>query len=163
MTNVQRLFGVAIASGLALTFVSIDYARPQVRTQTTVETRREPGQAHETRRVKNILGSKIHITGNVDAGTVEDIVLNEDGLVEYLVVANEGKMVLLPWEAARWDWGRRVATVEITRERYHEIPTFVHDQWPNVYDTGYRERIYGYYGVKPGQIRRIERREGIRK
>jgi hypothetical protein len=108
-----------------------------------------------------VLGSKVSIRGDVAIGTVDDIIFTDDGYVDYVVVLNEGKLRLVPWEAAKFNFDRHTASVDITEQRYSEVPTFTSNQWPDVYAPAYRQKIYGYYGLRPGQERRIERREGV--
>jgi hypothetical protein len=130
-----------------------------VPSQTSVH---EGARPVEALRSKSILGARVSIQGGVAVGTVEDIVFTESGCIDYLVVAEEGRYVMVPWEAARFNFPQRTATIEITQERFREVPTFTSERWPNVYEPAYRERIYGYYGLKPGQERRMERRDGRR-
>src|SRR5436853_6723472 len=55
-------------------------------------------------RAKEILGSKVSLEAEATAGTVEDIVLDENGNVDYLIVKNEtNKLVTVPWDAAQFD------------------------------------------------------------
>jgi len=65
----------------------------------------------------------------------------------------------VPWQAAKFNFEQRTATVNITQSQYQQVPTFTTQTWPNVWDPGYRERIYGYYGLRPGPERRMERRD----
>src|SRR5262245_24741259 len=59
-------------------------------------------------RVKEILGSKVSLEGNTAAGTVDDIVLDENGNVDYLIVINnDKKLVTVPWDAATFDVKKR--------------------------------------------------------
>src|SRR5205814_9517095 len=88
---------VALAAGAALAATSLSFAQAPQR-----QERREARQ--EARRVKDILGSRITIQGGTAVGTVDDLVLSDDGYVEYLVVNSDGKYVLVPWEAARGDF-----------------------------------------------------------
>jgi hypothetical protein len=152
MSRTSRFVGGALACWVALTGAGIGYAQQR-------EERREERRVSEARRAKSVLGAKISIKGGLAIGTVDDIIFSDDGYVEYVVVLNEGKYVLVPWEAAKFDFDKRTATVEITQERFREVPTFTLERWPNVYEPAYRERIYGFYGLRPGQERRIERRE----
>ena len=132
------------------------------------EVRDEGARPAETRRgrdlrAKHVLGSKISLKGGLAIGTVDDILFTEDGSIDYLVVVNEGKYVPVPWEAAKFDFDKRTATLEISEEKFREVPTFTSERWPNLYEPAYREKVYGYYGLRPGPDRRIERREGIRR
>ncbi len=111
-----------------------------------------------TYRAKQILGAKIMIQNNTAIGTVDDIVFDDAGNLEYLVVANDGgKMVAVPWEAAKFDLKSQTAVVNITPEVYKTIPTFTATTYPEFFIPTYRTTTYKMYGVTPRELRRIER------
>src|SRR5438874_6268780 len=109
-------------------------------------------------RAKQILGSKVLIQNNTAVGTVDDIVLSDAGEVEYLIVINDGKYVTVPWSAATYNYQQRVATVNIAPEQFKVIPTYTATTYPQFFTPEYRTQVYKYYGVTPGQMRRMERR-----
>jgi sporulation protein YlmC with PRC-barrel domain len=148
----KALHAGLLAFGCWAFATSVAQAQPAVRVET-------PAAAGEARRATSIMGSTVTIRGGTSVGKVEDIVFNNDDYIEYLVVAEGGKNVLIPWQAAKYDIGKRAVTVDVAVDRYREIPTFARDRWPNVYDPEYQQKIYGYYGLRPGQERRIERRQ----
>ena len=118
-----------------------------------------PGQHY---RAKQILGSKVTIEGGTEVGTVEDIVLDDGGNVDYLVVANsDDKLVTVPWDAAKFNVGKRVAVVHITPEKFQEVPTYTPDQYPVFSTPAYRNQTYRYYGLTPSQQRRIIQRGAV--
>ena len=100
-------------------------------------------------RVKDVLGTKVSLKGDVSIGTVDDIVFSDSGQVEYLIVANDGKLVTVPWEAAKFDFGKRTATLNISQEQYREIPTYTVREYPAYFEPEYRTRVYRYYGLTP--------------
>jgi len=114
----------------------------------------QPAQAY---RVKQVLGSKVSIEGNMAIGTVDDLVFDDYGRVEYLIVLNEGKLVTVPWEAAKFNFQQRTAVINITPQQYRQVPTYTADQYPSYFASPYRTQIYGYYGLTPRQ-QRIERK-----
>jgi hypothetical protein len=144
--------------------------RTEVRTQergVTVEgqvsSERASARPMAFHRAKNIMGTKVNIEGGLAIGTVEDIVFADDGMIEYMVVANEGKLVSVPWAAAKFNFDQRTAIVGITQERYQQIPTFTDATWPRFNDPQYRTSTYSYYnvpvrGATPRQERKAERR-----
>jgi hypothetical protein len=150
MLRVKQFVGTALACGVVLLAASVATAQDRERTSKPL-------------RAKDVLGAKVSIRGDVSVGTVDDIVFNRDGYIDYLLVLKDGKYVVVPWEAARFNPGQRTATVNITQEKFREVPTYTPAQWPNFYDQTFRTQVYGYYGLTPGQERRIERREGIRR
>ncbi|HVJ83202.1 MAG TPA: PRC-barrel domain-containing protein [Planctomycetia bacterium] len=124
----------------------------------------QPQQPVTYHRAKQILGTKVAIQGDLAIGTVEDIVFSDDGRIEYMVVANEGKFVSVPWDAARFNFEQRTAVVGITQERFRQIPTFTAESYPRFADPQWRTTTYGYYDipvrtVTPRQDRRIDRAE----
>jgi hypothetical protein len=137
---------------------------PRTRVESRQERRddRKYGATSEIRRVSSIIGGTVFVQGDVSVGKIEDIVLSEDGCVDYLVVMAANKYVLVPWSVARFDFERRTAVIEIGKEKFQEVPTFTRDRWPTL-DSGYVEKLYTFYGARPGQERRIERRERERR
>jgi len=111
----------------------------------------------QTHKVKSVLGNTVTIQGGLSIGTVDDIIFDDDGYIDYVVVLNEGKYVVVPWQAARFNFEQRAASVNITQQQFQQVPTSTGQSWPT-FDTAYQQRIYGYYGLTPGRERRIERR-----
>jgi hypothetical protein len=110
-------------------------------------------------RAKQILGAKVGLQGNTSVGTVDDIVLDESGNVDYLIVLNANKkLVTVPWDATQINVEKRTAIVEIPQERFQQAPTYTVDQYPAFSNHAYRTQVYTYYGLKPGQARRAFKR-----
>jgi len=104
---------------------------------------------------KSLLGAKVHIQGDTGVGIVEDFVLSDEGVVDYLIVSDSGKLFTVPWDAAKFNFEKRIATINITQEQYRQIPTYTADRYPQFYTPVYRTEVYRYYGIKPGPIRRL--------
>jgi sporulation protein YlmC with PRC-barrel domain len=105
-------------------------------------------------RVKQVLGTKVSLKDNLSIGTVDDVVFNDAGQVEYLIVANEGKLVTVPWEAAKFNFEKQTATVNITQEQYKVIPTYTVREYPVFFEPTYRTQAYRWYGLTPRPFRR---------
>jgi hypothetical protein len=100
-------------------------------------------------RAKQILGSKVQLSGNVSAGTVEDFVVAEDGYVEYVIVSNNGQMVTVPWDATQFNFEKQTAVINIEQEQFQKIPTYTADKYPTFSEPQYRTTIYRSYGLTP--------------
>jgi sporulation protein YlmC with PRC-barrel domain len=112
-------------------------------------------------RAKQILGAKVGLEGNNSAGTVDDIVLDENGNVDYLIVATSNdKLVTVPWDATQFNVEKRMAVVQIPQEQFQKVPTYTAQQYPR-FSTTYRTQVYKYYGLTPGQQRRAIRRGAV--
>src|SRR5438046_1020970 len=75
---------------------------------------RAPAETPHAYRAKQVLGAKVSLKGDLSIGTVDDIVFSDAGQIEYLIVANEGKLVTVPWEAAKFDFEKQTATISIS-------------------------------------------------
>src|SRR5438552_1946308 len=83
-------------------------AQTEVRTQTTTTTT-------QVRRLTGVLGSTVQLEGGASYGKVQDVVVNDDGCIEYLVVAEADHFTLIPWPAARVNFEQRTVSVNVTR------------------------------------------------
>lgn len=116
-----------------------------------------PAEAHSYR-AKEILGAKVQIEGERSVGTVDDIVLDDQGNVDYLIVLTADKeLVTVPWDAASFQPKQRVAKVAISQEKFEQVPTYTTEKYP-AFTPQYRTQTYQYYGLTPGQTRRAIRR-----
>jgi hypothetical protein len=108
-------------------------------------------------RAKSLLGATVSLQGGARAGTVEDIVLSSEGVVDYLIVSEGGKLVTVPWQAANFNFEKRMATINLSPEQYKQIPTYTVNEYPQYYSPAYQTQVYKYYNLRPGQVRRLER------
>ena len=100
-------------------------------------------------RAKQILGAKVHLSGNVAAGTVDDFVVDENGYVEYVIVNNNNQFVTVPWDATAFNFEKQTATINIAQEQFQKIPTYSADKYPTFSEPQYRTTIYKSYGLTP--------------
>lgn len=122
----------------------------------------KPNAGAEHFRAKQILGSKVTIDSDLSIGTVDDIVLDENGNVDYLIVINKDqKLVTVPWDAVMLNAEKQIATVHITPEQFKKVPVYTTQQYPVFAAPTYRKQIYTYYGLTPAQERRVIRRGNV--
>jgi len=81
-------------------------------------------------RAKSLLGTTVTLQGGTRAGTIEDIVLSNDGVVDYLIVSEGGKLVTVPWDAVNFNYQKRTATINLAPEQYRRIPTYTTTEYP---------------------------------
>jgi len=117
--------------------------RPAAGATTTTES---PTHAY---RAKQVLGTKVSLKDGISIGTVDDVVFSDQGQIEYLIVNNDGKLVTVPWEAAKFNFEKQTATVNISQEQYRVIPTYTTTEYPVFFEPTYRTRVYGWFGLRP--------------
>lgn len=119
---------------------------------------REAAPQGASYRAKEVLGAKVQIEGERSVGTVDDIVLDDNGNVDYLIVLTADKeLVSVPWDAASFQPKQRIAKINITQEKFEKVPTYTTEKYPT-FTPEYRTQTYKYYGLTPGQTRRAVRR-----
>jgi len=157
MTHLSRIACLAV-----LAAASSVQAQNVIQETTTVTTQTSP--APQMRRVSQILGSAVQLQGGAAYGKVEDIVLNDAGMVEYVLVSNEGRMVMMPWDAASMDFGKRIVTYDVTPQAVQPL-SFTPDQLPTIVNTPYTNRVRQVFpqGVRsrnlPGDADKVKIKE----
>jgi hypothetical protein len=115
-----------------------------------------------TIRAKQILGAKVTLPSDMSVGTVDDIVLDDHGNVDYLIVINsDNRLVTVPWDAVKFNLDKRLAVVHVAPDRFEQVPTYTTDEYPVFSAPAYRTQIYQAYGLTPGQQRRAIRRGAL--
>ncbi len=151
LSNLLRT-GTMAAFLLTATVVTADEPRTKDRDQPNKVTGNQF-------RAKQVLGTKIMIKGDTAAiGTVDDLVFDDAGNLEYLIVDNGGKLTTVPWEAAMFDVEKRTAWLTISPDQYKVIPTYTTTTYPSFYTPTYRTEIYKSYGLTPRELRILKRR-----
>jgi sporulation protein YlmC with PRC-barrel domain len=168
MTTRRFLFAALLAVLAGTTAVTAQQAKPPAAPGAPgAKDPQGPGGApapeeQQAIRAKQILGSMVNIQGEKSVGTVEDIVFDEHGNVDYLIVANDdGRLVTVPWDAVRLNLEKQLAIVHIAPEQFQQVPTYTPQQYPAFATPAYRTQIYRAYGLTPGQQRRAIRRGAV--
>ena len=153
---VKRVLGFGGALALVATMVGASFVTAQD------EPAKPAATAGQVFRAKQVIGAKVNIEGDASVGTVDDIVIDDHGNVDYLIVINsDNKLVTVPWDAATFNVETRIETVRIAPKVYQQIPTYTQDQYPVFSAPAYRVQTYKYYGLTPGQERRAIRRGAV--
>ena len=99
----------------------------------------------------DINGAAVNNTKGEKLGTVEDLVIGNDGRVEYLILSSGGfldigdKLIPIPWEAVKPGREADTFTVDITKERLAKAPSFGKDKWPDFASREAMREYHGYY------------------
>ncbi|HEY1376213.1 MAG TPA: PRC-barrel domain-containing protein, partial [Gemmataceae bacterium] len=146
-----------LAAGLAAAALAgTANAQTEVRQTTTTTT-----STTEVRKASVVLHSNVLVEGGASVGRIADFVLSDGGCIEYVVVDYDNKFVLVPYQVVRVDPAQRVVHVNVTREKFTQIPTFTGGNWP-VHDQSYISRVNTVFGVRSsgyrGDVREGDRR-----
>jgi len=67
-----------------------------------------------------------------------------------LIVSRNGKLVTVPWDAARFNHGKRIATIDLSADQFDRIPTYTSDRYPDFYTPAYRNQVKLDF-IRPGR------------
>src|SRR5436305_2877845 len=123
------------------------YAQERVRERVREEVRERPGETVKVRKVTSIIGSRLTVRDGDSLGKVVDIVINEDGCIDYLVVRYDEDFIAVPWGVVTYDVGERVLTVNtrITRDRLRDV-TFREGRWPDFASERWQRSVRTVWG-----------------
>jgi hypothetical protein len=82
--------------------------------------------------LSGVIGASVQLTAEETFGKVEDIIINDQGCIDFVVVVYEEKLFAVPFTLARLDFERRVVTFEIERERFLRAPSFTRSRFPDL-------------------------------
>src|SRR5262245_1151487 len=139
MTFRTPTFAAGLACCLAWAGAAVGQ-QVQQRTQRQRETT-TTGTTTEVRKITTVMGANLVVQDGVTVGKIEDIVFTDNGCIDYVVVSHESKFVLVPWSVVRVDTARHVVQVNVTREKFLQVPTFTATNWPNLTNSQYIQQV----------------------
>jgi len=93
------------------------------------------------RKASAILGAYVRLEEGGTVGKVQDFILSGAGAIDFLVVSNQGTYFLVPWAAATVDFDQQGVFLDISREKFRDVPTFTADTWPDLTDGRYTDKV----------------------
>ncbi|HZU36862.1 MAG TPA: PRC-barrel domain-containing protein, partial [Gemmataceae bacterium] len=102
------------------------------------------------------IGTTVHLENNVTYGKVANFVINEDGCVQYLVIAYESDYAFVPWSVVHYE--QNVVRVDVTREKIRDV-TFEKGRMPDFSSATFTRRVQTVFGgnrSRRGQTRSRE-------
>lgn len=118
--------------------------------QTGTENRFQTGE--QAIRGSDLIGASVKNPNGDNLGTVNDIIVNKRGDVEYLILSHGGilgfgeELIPIPFKIARIDAKEQVVMVNISKDKLSKAPNF--SDWKNLSQPGFDQKVTGYYGEK---------------
>jgi hypothetical protein len=136
----------AFTAGLCLLLLGMSQANGQDRTRVR---EKETAAPTRVRRASHLLGSRVMVRGGTELGKVADLVISEDGSIDYVIVRYRDELVPVPWGAVRYDIGERVLTVttDVTPDRLRGI-CFREERWPDFSSERWMRSARSVWGEK---------------
>jgi hypothetical protein len=118
--------GSGLACLLFLWGASGTFAQAQIREETRTRT------TTTVRRASAFIGSSVELQAGGTFGRVEDLVINDEGCIDFVVVMFEEKLIAVPFTLTRVDFERKVVFLNAQREFLLRAPTFTRDRFPDL-------------------------------
>ncbi len=110
------------------------------------------GPGPELMGANTLIGDHVHNAQDEHLGDIKEIMLDtRTGQVAYAVVAHGGvftigeKLFAVPWSALRLDTVNHRFVLDVPKERFENAPGFDSDDWPNMADPSWNDRINSFY------------------
>ena len=101
-------------------------------------------------------GDSVKNNADESLGSVHDIMIDiPSGRVAYAVLSFGGflgmgnKLFAVPWSALAVDEDRKCFILDMDKSRLENAPGFDKDNWPDMADVTWGEKIYSYYHQVP--------------
>jgi sporulation protein YlmC with PRC-barrel domain len=103
-----------------------------------------------------LAGDKVTNDKGEDLGKVEELMIDCDsGRVAYAVLSfgsgfmRSGKLFAIPFASLAVDPQGKQLVLNVTREMLETAEGFDKDNWPDMADPAFLNRVYTHYGIKP--------------
>lgn len=103
-----------------------------------------------------LAGDRVRNSAGDDLGKVEEIMLDvPTGRVAYAVLSFGGflgmgnKLFAIPWEALTLNERDHEFILNVEKQRLEDAPGFDKDNWPDMADRAFGQKVFDYYGYKP--------------
>ena len=112
--------------------------------------------------VDTLIGNDVYNRKGEDLGDIKEIMLDtSNGKVCYAVLSFGGllgmgeKFFAVPWNALRLDTVNKRFELDVEKDRLKNAPGFDKDEWPDMADQSWVDKIHSYYGTKPQMDERL--------
>lgn len=115
--------------------------------QERIREARKESKGGDVRKVSALMGSKVSVRDGDALGEVEDLVINDNGGIDFLIVRNEDDYVAVPWSVTTFNALRRSVMVNnsISRAKLRDV-TFTRNNWPNFYGDTFGRNLQNVWG-----------------
>ncbi len=120
----------------------------------------------------DLIGKTVKDASGADLGKIDELILFVNtGHIPFAIIPGHkvdksGEQIALPWSVLRFEPGAHDVALTVTKDKIHDaqVATFKKDQWPNLADPTFVQRVYQQFGQTPPadeMMRLAGQREGL--
>ena len=111
------------------------------------QQKKESASKGQVRRISTVIGGSVQYAAGGTVGKIEDIVINDEGCIEYIVVNYNDRFVPIPWTVSTVAFDKRIVTIDMDQARFAEVPTFSRDEFTLLVQVDFREKVHTFFGA----------------
>jgi hypothetical protein len=108
----------------------------------------EPATNPRVQKLSVLLKSKVMIQDDQPAGQVVDVVFNEGGCLDYVVVSHEKQFYAIPYSAVSMRYDDQVVFVDVAPAQFRKVQFFSNNSWPDFYAADFRQQTFSTFSVR---------------
>jgi len=109
-------------------------------------------QQQEMRVQKDLLGKTVMDQQGQELGKVKDVVVGTQGQPNYVIVTGkQDQLHPIPLSAVQVDPQNKQLQASISQSEFEQSPSFAENNWPNLEQPQWQQRIFSYYGQQGRQ------------
>jgi sporulation protein YlmC with PRC-barrel domain len=156
----RKLFIVLVLTLALCSFLTVQAvaAGQAQKTPAGAQTGAQAGQLQNADRLSQFMGKSVQDQQGQKIGTIEDVVVDKQGRVTYLILSGSdlGKrdqLIPVPWRAANPQIQKGAVTISLNRLKLQNAPGFAKNDWSQFNQMEQRvNSYYGQAGAQPGQM-----------
>jgi hypothetical protein len=125
-SHLQSLLGIALACCTLLLGASRACSQAPLRDDTRKTT------TPQVRKVSSVIGASVQLQAGGTFGKIEDIIINDQGCIDFVIVVFEEKLFAIPFSITRVDFSRGMVTIDAERELLLRAPSFTRTTFPDL-------------------------------
>lgn len=142
MTPYRAALGACLLGALASTTFAQDDAVARRPADGAVRTSKT-----EVVKLSTVMKSKVLIQEDQSAGQVVDVVLSDNGCVDYVIASYDDQYYAIPYSATTVRYSDRVVFVDITPAQFKRVTFFGANNWPDFYANNFQSTSFKVFGV----------------
>lgn len=107
--------------------------------------------AGQVTRASDLMDKKVKNQQGQDLGQVEDLVINQDGRIGYIILSQGGllgvgdKYIPIPFKSAQLDQQQNQIVLNVDKQMLESAPQISKNDWQKLSDPSFEKEVFSYY------------------
>lgn len=107
--------------------------------------------AGQVTRASDLMDKRVKNQQGQDLGQVEDLVINQDGRIGYIIISQGGllgvgdKYIPIPFKSAQLDQQQNQIVLNVDKQMLDSAPQISKNDWQKLSDPSFEKEVFSYY------------------